>query len=278
MINKNFLIQLSSFANTIWPDMRVGHSVLAQEEENEHICTNPEGFVDNSECPEEDPYCNCPCKELIPKKETVFFDREETSQNKYKVISEDGSVVQEFQTKELAEDWIKFNGEMLPRPTEEEMEELNESVSECALIGTHLGEDWLGCDWKNPDSEISCVCPCINTKFKDYLEYNETYATYWNTPKHTPLYRNMLMRTILSKKVEILVPGDFLVRPGNIVEILEDISHFETKLVGRKHNGKWLVSSVNHMIIGASTHMMTLILIRDSNYIDPETDYFGDDE
>jgi hypothetical protein len=30
-------------------------------------CANPKGKVDNSHCPESDPYCNCPAKNLMPK-------------------------------------------------------------------------------------------------------------------------------------------------------------------------------------------------------------------
>jgi hypothetical protein len=30
-------------------------------------CLNPQGYVDNQDCPDNDPYCNCPAKNLIPK-------------------------------------------------------------------------------------------------------------------------------------------------------------------------------------------------------------------
>ena len=30
------------------------------------LCANPDGPVDNSECDDDNPLCNCPCQELNP--------------------------------------------------------------------------------------------------------------------------------------------------------------------------------------------------------------------
>ena len=38
---------------------------------NQYICSNPDGPVDNLNCDELDPLCNCPAKELIPKDEKI---------------------------------------------------------------------------------------------------------------------------------------------------------------------------------------------------------------
>jgi len=265
----DFFTRLSSFANSTWPSMRIGHSVHGYDESTR--CSNPDGFVDNSDCPEEEPHCNCPCQELIPKKETVFFDKTEKN-DKYKVLDEDGNDVQSFDNPSDAYNWILENGTNNPRPTEDEIKETKEALSECDLIEEHLGSDWLGCDWEYPESEINCACPCTNPKFKDYLEYNRTYATYWDTPKHTPLYRNMLMRTIGSKKATMTTYGDFSLKSGDIIKINTEL-FIETELPNIKYTGKWLVAYIHHIILRGS-HLMELGLVRDSNVIEPSGNYF----
>ena len=269
----NLLVQLSSFANTVWPDMRVGHSIPSALEDK-LPCSNPDGPVDNSECPDDDPYCNCPCKELIPKEEVVFFDENEPSTLKYKILNPSGTILNQFDNPSDAQNWIQDNGTISPRIKEEDLDSIKTSTNECDLILLFLGEEWLGCDWSHPDSEISCVCPCVNKNYNDYIEYNRTYATYWDTPKHTPLYRNALMKSILSKRASLSVYGDMSLRPGSIIEIQEDISEYNTEMTGRKYNGKWLVSGISHLLMGLGNHTMQLDLIRDTNYVDPEEDYF----
>ena len=258
----DFFIQLSSFANSTWPSMRIGHSTYGYDENAR--CSNPEDFVDNSDCPEDEPHCNCPCQDLIPKKETVFFDESDdiTDGNRYKVLNESGDEVNSFNNPTDAHDWIKSSGEINPRP-----------IDECSLIESNLGSDWLGCDWNNPESELNCSCPCVNSKFKDYLEYNRTYAMYWNTPKHTPLYRNMLMSTIMSKKSTLTANGDFSLRPGNIIEI-EDNFKFKSSLPERKHTGNWLISTIEHIITATTNHTMSISLLRDTNKFDSLDSYF----
>ena len=39
---------------------------------DEYICANPGGEVNNSGCPDDDPYCNCPCKDLQPRKAKIY--------------------------------------------------------------------------------------------------------------------------------------------------------------------------------------------------------------
>ena len=34
---------------------------------NQYTCANPDGPVSNVGCPEDDPLCNCPAKELMPR-------------------------------------------------------------------------------------------------------------------------------------------------------------------------------------------------------------------
>ena len=57
----------------------------------------------------------------------------------------------------------------------------------------------------------------------------------------------------------ITVLGDFTLRPGNIVKI---------NLPGKRYHGYWLVSTINHDI-AKTKHLMSVVLIRDSESSDP---------
>jgi hypothetical protein len=41
----------------------------------DYPCSNPDGFIDNTNCPTSDPLCNCPCQELRPDKIVKVKDR-----------------------------------------------------------------------------------------------------------------------------------------------------------------------------------------------------------
>ena len=66
MAKPDFLVKLTKFANTKWPTLRVNHGLEALD--MRYPCANPEGPVDNSDCPADDPLCNCPCQELKQQK------------------------------------------------------------------------------------------------------------------------------------------------------------------------------------------------------------------
>ena len=96
-----------------------------------------------------------------------------------------------------------------------------------------------------------------------------TYSTFWDTPKKTPLLRSAQMTLINAIKAQMTVPGDFTLKPGNLVEInINDVdpddSVFQTSA-----SGKWLVESVSHFI-GTNTHSMQVVLTRDSSYVSLE--------
>ena len=144
-------------------------------------------------------------------------------------------------------------------PTYTELTQLEKDIKECDLIEKVLGEDWLGCVWGDPKSTLNCSCPCLGKHFLDYLKYSQTYCTFWQTPPERPLLRNAQMMQILSNKIMITVLGDFTLRPGNIVKI---------NLPGKRYHGYWLVSTINHDI-AKTKHLMSVILIRDSESLDP---------
>ena len=195
----------------------------------DHSCANPEGPVSKSGCPDDFPWCNCPMQELIPRDEA---------------------------------------GEVIPKPTASELEDIKKTFRECELIESELGEEWLGCIWKDPNNISSCDCPNIGSRFKDYMEHLRTYSTYWNTPKYAPLYRMAQMSLIKSQTANAVVAGDFSRRPGDIIKI-NNSQETEQKYSEKRGSGKWMIAEINHVIDSPSNHIMGLTLIRDSNTVDP---------
>jgi hypothetical protein len=227
----NFLVKLGDFANTEWRKIKINHSTFGANEE--YPCANPEGFVDNSDCPEDDPFCNCPCQEFRPD-----FNDEET-------------------------------GEDNSEPTNESLMELSESLKECDLIEEHLGEEWLGCLWNNLDHPSSCNCPCRGEKFKDYLEYTRTKATFWETPNQTPLWREAQMILLSSQKATLFLDGDLSLRVGELININSLVTTKNDTSRPRNFAGRWLVASIDHNILNSSHHIMFVTVVRDSMSVDP---------
>lgn len=227
------------YQNTIFDNNFSAQFVVFSKEGLEgckgYPCSNPEGFVNNSNCPSSDPLCNCPCQDLRPDKITKVKDR--------------------------------FSGNMIPaltanfgpEPSSIELAQLKEKTKECTLIKEVLGEEWLGCVWDDPTSPYNCSCPCIGKKFYDYMKYNRTQSTFWSTPLETPLYRNAQMVLLMSNKIKITVPGDLGIKTGQIIAIDGTVGEIK-----KRYNGKWLVLEVERLM-GTSSHVMNITLVRDSN-------------
>lgn len=147
-----------------------------------------------------------------------------------------------------------------PEPTYQELKLLEEEIKECNLIEDKLGEEWLGCAWTDPKNPLNCNCPCIGEKFLEYLKYSQTYCTFWKTPPERPLLRNAQMMQINANKIVIKVNGDLTMRPGMVVNVSYGDKRF---------SGNWLVSQINHDF-GKNKHYMTMVLIRDSEYLNHE--------
>lgn len=238
MSNPNFLVKLTKFANTIGPNMRMNHSVFGVDED--YPCLNPEGPVDNSECPDDDPLCNCPCQELKPTTEAPWWDI-------FGLAS-------------------TFFGDT--EPSDEDIEEKYNNTKECDYIKDVLGDEYIGCLWSDPENPMSCDCPCVGDKFKDYVEYNRTYSTYWDTPKTAPLWRNAQMQLLTSQMASVVLNGDLTLRPGKMISIANVIPGTEDKDKNKKFTGRWMVSGIEH-VITAQNHNMSVVLVRDSTTIDP---------
>lgn len=271
---------------------------ITREEKRHYKCANPNGPVNNSSCPPDDPYCNCPAKYLQPKDAIIvsinddvtslseqfsqlFEELEESpspqelqivveeivesifgeisGDNGYAVLSSDLEILGSFET---YEDAVSFVSGLDPvkEPTDEELEELLQDSKLCDKIKEVLGEKYLGCEWNRSDAQDSCDCPNIGEKYHEWLEYTRTYATFWNTPVKTPLLRNAQMSLMTAQMIIVSVLGDLAIRPGAIVEI-----NSKTLPEGKdkKYSGKWIVSTIAHAI-SQRNHFMTMSLIRDS--------------
>jgi hypothetical protein len=259
MAKHDFLVKLTHFANTDWPTVRLGHSVGAFDEQ--YPCANPEGPVDNSGCsdPEsgdydpENPLCLCPCQELNPHKPENYLDVP------WYAGGMTGLAIETIWNWLWGDDGVK-------EPTTEQLKEAMESTKECDYIENVLGNDYLGCLWKNQNHPSSCDCPCVGDKFKEYIEFTRTYATYWNTPHTTPLWRDAQMSLINAQSSVVVLNGDLSLRPGHLIYIAAKQPGAQSK--SKKFSGRWLVSDITHQIQGMQ-HIMYLKLIRDSSPFDP---------
>jgi hypothetical protein len=212
----NILSKLGHYANAEWSiKKQITRSHWGVFDK--YPCANPEGPVDNSECPEEDPLCNCPCPELKP-----------------------------------------------------EMPEEVEYTNVCDAISGHklFGEEWMGCSWNDLNSPYSCNCPCVGEKYNEFIEYTRTYSTYWDTPKHQPLWREAQMMLLKSSGAVMTMHGDLTIRPGQIIYIINTSGTGE-KIKNKKSGGRWLVENISHSIEQGLRHTMTLFLTRDSSIYNP---------
>ena len=265
---------------------------ITREEKRRYKCANPEGPIDNAGCPEDDPFCNCPSKELQPRDAFIIsledtdpslFDQildfyldyftlgifyDDDDNRNYAVITSAGDLLDKFDTYEEAEEYVA-GLDPTPEPTDDELEELLEQSKYCQLIEENLGEEYLGCDWDDPDSTTSCSCPKIGEKYKEWKKYSRTYSTFWNTPKQTPLLRNAQMTLLTAQKAEAVVQGDLSIRPGAIInmEVSQESVEGDSRL--KSSSGRWMVAEIEHLLLGANSHGMKLTLIRDSLYVDP---------
>ena len=264
---------------------------------NEYICANPEGPVSNVGCSADEPLCKCPAQELIPRPEYItsiyelltmgdsnFQESVKTEIaggiNKYAVVDgisgENPDVLDYFP--DYTESVVYLRGLTVDydEPTEDELDNLLDKSKECSRILEVLGEDWLGCVWEDPNSSLSCNCPEVGPRFADYLKYNNTIATFWNTPDYVPLYSAAQRALLSGQSIKISVAGDMSIRPGHIIKLeidsdnlnpdLESPRRFSinTNRKNSKFTGKWLVSTITHRFTGVKLHKMELTLIRDS--------------
>ena len=254
---------------------------------DEYICANPGGEVNNSGCPDDDPYCNCPCKDLQPRKAKIyekldfinwFRSRFGTivnldSTTNYVVLEQEG----------LDDEWNYIQFETLadaktallefpidPDPTDDELDDMVLDTKECLKIEDVLGEEYLGCLWDEPNSPSSCNCPCIGDKFHEYMEYTKSLATFWDTPPHTPLYRNAQEQLASSQVIQIGMVGNLNLRPGHIIRITIPPEEADPSIEEKNLSGKWMIQEITHEMNDPTIYFMRLTLTRDSLLKSPE--------
>ena len=264
-MNKNVLIsKLTRFTNDTWSSSKkITHSHMGVWEE--YPCANPDGPVDNSDCDEDEPLCNCPCQELKP-------DSDEEVERINQELNDGLGGFWRW--------WFDLWGYEIPtvskddlkEPTKEEIKEAKESIKECELIKSAegLGEEYLGCLWTDLEHPSSCNCPCVGKKFGEYLEYTNTYSTYWDTPPQQPLWRNAQMMLVTSQKSLMIIHGDLTLRPGTLIYIKEPKA---TEDKEKRLGGRWLVAGIQHRIGNfPHAHAMDISLVRDTAVFDPNGD------
>ena len=150
-------------------------------------------------------------------------------------------------------------------PSYLELYQLYNELRECDLIEKHLGEEYLGCVWIDPNNPCSCNCPEIGKKFPEYLEYTKTYATYWDTPKDTPLIRNAQIAQFMSQQVTISVAPNRNIKIGDLIKIVhKKLIEDEIRGDAKRFDGYWMVTEVRHIFTEESSQHMQLVLNRDS--------------
>jgi len=140
---------------------------------------------------------------------------------------------------------------------------LDEPSTECDQITSKLGLDWLGCLWGTPDAEYSCTCPDIAPNFANYLKLRLNVATFWNTPKATPVLRAEFLDAFkYGQKLDFTVAGDFKLKIGQVVYVnVNAASGYPYSSSQSSLNGYYYIIGVKH-VVTQSSHETALSVSR----------------
>lgn len=239
-------------------------------------CMNPNGYVSNVDCPQNDLLCNCP-KDLKPNQS----EPSDVSLQDLKYNTNECNLVKE----NLSTKWFGINYAD-PSCSYNCIENSSEPTSEFKVItrggdndpnnlnspirilytGETFPEGLSGADEGSTSGGLTA-----GSNFKHYLEYSKTNATFWNTPKETPLYRKAQTALLTYQRIKIVVNGDFDIKPGNLVAINMPTPEMSSISETRFH-GTWMVYKNEH-IITSQKHSMILYLMRDGNYHNPNREF-----
>ena len=143
---------------------------------------------------------------------------------------------------------------------------LGTASNECKEISKNnkLGKDFFGCLWGIPEAPYNCSCPDLGSKFEAYLKLRLNVATFWDTPKATPVKRKEFLDALkYARKLTINIAGDYSIKVGNFVEILaNNISGYPYYSGGSVINGIYWVLGVKHVFTNSGTHE-TILTISD---------------
>jgi hypothetical protein len=154
---------------------------------------------------------------------------------------------------------------------------LGTASNECQEINKNnkLGPDFFGCLWGVPEAPYNCSCPELGSKFEAYLKLRLNVATFWNTPKATPVKRKEFLDALkYARKLTINIAGDYTIKVGNFVEILaNNISGYPYYSGASVINGIYWVLGVKNVFTNSGTHetILTLSDILPSTSVAPNT-------
>lgn len=138
-----------------------------------------------------------------------------------------------------------------------------ETSAECYWIKQELGEDWLGCMWGSPSSNFSCKCPEIGEKFESYIKLRLNDATFWKTPKDTPVKRAEFLDAFkYGKKIEATIAGDFKLKLGQVVYFNANYASGYIKDPNQTSDlsGLYYITGMKHVVTNSGTHETSLSL------------------
>jgi len=136
---------------------------------------------------------------------------------------------------------------------------LNKPSVECDLVTSTLSESWLGCLWGTPEASLSCTCPDIGPNFVNYVKLRQNVATFWNTPKITPIKRVEFLDAFkYGQKADFTVAGDFNLKIGQVVYIdVDAASGYPYANTSSPLNGYYYIIGVKH-VVTTQTHETAL--------------------
>jgi hypothetical protein len=120
---------------------------------------------------------------------------------------------------------------------------------ECVQITDKLGGDWQGCIWGSPGADYSCACPEIRPMFEAYAKLRLNNATFWNTPKQTPVDRAEFLDALkYAKKIDVTVAGDFSLKLGQLVYLnVNAASGYPYAETDSYTNGYYYIVGIKHV-------------------------------
>jgi hypothetical protein len=138
-----------------------------------------------------------------------------------------------------------------------------ETSIECYWINHELGPDWLGCLWGSPSSNFSCKCPEIGEKFESYIKLRLNDATFWNTPKDTPVKRSEFLDAFkYGKKIEATIAGDFKLKLGQVVYFNANYAsgYINDPNQTSDLSGLYYITAMKHVVTNSGGHETSLSL------------------
>jgi hypothetical protein len=261
------------FQNTIFDNNFSGQFVVLGKSDvigcKGYQCMNPGGFPGMDGCPPSNPLCKCPCQGAVGfegKPMSTYIKEGDTVD----VLSDKKTVLRpdlmDMEIDRVAQTFVKASEDNYGyEPSNLELQYLEKKINECQLIESELGPEYLGCVYDDPKSPYNCTCPHMGSKFMDYVKYNKTYATFWETPLQTPLLRTAQMALLNSNKITITVPGDLQIKAGQIINIQNNFAR------NKRFGGRWLVTTIKRYF-NRAYHMMELTLSREGGPKEVEND------